>query len=214
MNAEEQPKLPKRRYSKHGLTRLKRAVTGVNAHVIDRRTSLGKALAQWRADLVEDLGGQEAVSTQQLALIDLAARSKLLLDSIDAWLLVQPSLVDKRKRALLSVIQQRKGLADSLALYLDKLGLKRQARPAKSLAEYMTEKYGGQQPVRPDDSSTGLDAEYRRASSNGKTLPPRGIEASPKSDHSLNLNSEGALSGNRSPNPPEDIPDKERSDAS
>jgi hypothetical protein len=40
----------------------------------------------WPRDLVADLGSD--ISTQQSALIDLAVKSKLLLDSIDAWLLV------------------------------------------------------------------------------------------------------------------------------
>src|SRR5678816_4577929 len=72
----------------HGLTVLKRAVNGLGNRVIDKRTATGKALAKWRADLIQDLGAD--VSTQQEALIDLAVKSKLLLDSIDTWLLTQP----------------------------------------------------------------------------------------------------------------------------
>jgi len=44
-------------------------------------------LAKWRADLIADLGGTDEISTQQSALVDLAVKSKLLLDSIDNWLL-------------------------------------------------------------------------------------------------------------------------------
>lgn len=66
-----------RNYSKHGLARLKRAIRAVGGRVIDRRTTLGRELAQWRADLVTDLGGPRAVSTQQAALVDLAVKSKL-----------------------------------------------------------------------------------------------------------------------------------------
>src|SRR5215467_3950191 len=54
---------PRRPYSRHGLTVLKRAVKGLGGRVVDRRTALGKALAQWRAELINDLGGPEAVST-------------------------------------------------------------------------------------------------------------------------------------------------------
>src|SRR5262245_55533943 len=39
------------------------------------RTALGKALAQWRAELINDLGGPEAVSTQEVAVVDLAVRT-------------------------------------------------------------------------------------------------------------------------------------------
>ena len=40
--------------------------------------ALGRALHQWRTSLVADLGGPDAVSTQQLALLDLAVCSELL----------------------------------------------------------------------------------------------------------------------------------------
>src|SRR2546422_775484 len=81
----------RRTYSRHGLVTLKATLRALGPRVIDRRTRMGRALAAWRADLVRDLGGD--VTTAQTALVDLAVRTKLLLDSIDAWLLVQPSLV-------------------------------------------------------------------------------------------------------------------------
>src|SRR5215217_6446537 len=89
----------RRTYSKHGLTVLKRAVNGLGNRVIDKRTATGKALAKWRADLIADLGGDDDISTQKSALVDLAVRSKLLLDSIDTWLLTQPTLVNLRKQS-------------------------------------------------------------------------------------------------------------------
>jgi len=83
-------------------------VNRLGGRVIEMRTTLGKALAQWRADVVADLGGRDAISTQQAAVIDVAAKTRLLLDSIDAWLLIQPvSLVDRRRRALLPVVRER-----------------------------------------------------------------------------------------------------------
>lgn len=111
MNPARSLPKPPRTYSKHGLTTLKRAVNGLGGRTIDMRTTLGKALAQWRADLVADLGGRDAISTQQAAVIDLAVKTKLLLDSIDAWLLTQPvSLVDRRRRALIPVVRERQQL--------------------------------------------------------------------------------------------------------
>ena len=98
---------------------------GLGRREIDQRTTLGKALAQWRRELVADLGGKEAVSAQQIALIELAAGTKLLLDSIDAWLLKQPSLVNARRRAVLPIVLQRQQLADSLARALMQLGAER-----------------------------------------------------------------------------------------
>jgi len=110
----------------HGLTVLKHAVNGLGNRVIDRRTVTGKALAKWRLDLIQDLGGD--VSTQQSAFVDLAVKSKLLLDSIDTWLLVQPSLINQRKNSLLPVVRERQTLADGLARYLPQLGLERRKK--------------------------------------------------------------------------------------
>ena len=127
MRTRSSKKVP-RTYSKHGLTRLKVAVKDLGGRVIDGRTALGKSLARWRAGLLQDLGGSEAVSIQELAVVDLAVKTKLLLDSVDAWLLTQPSLVNARKRALLPVVLQRQQLADALARYMAQLGLKRRAK--------------------------------------------------------------------------------------
>lgn len=113
---------------RHGLTRLKAAVRGLGGRVVDRRTTLGKALAEWRQQLIQDLGGPDGVSTQERAIVELAVRTKLLLDSVDAWLLTQPSLVNKRARALLPVVRERQQLADALARYLALLGLERRRR--------------------------------------------------------------------------------------
>jgi hypothetical protein len=113
---------------RHGLTRLKAVVRGLGGRVIDRRTTLGKALAEWRQELIQDLGGPESVSTQARAIVELAVKTKLLLDSVDAWLLTQPSLINKRARALLPVVRERQQLADSLARYLTLLGLELRRR--------------------------------------------------------------------------------------
>ena len=76
--------------------------------------------------MIADLAGD--VSTQQSAMIDLCVKSKLMLDSIDAWLLTQPSLINKRKKTVLPVVRERQALADGLARYLAQLGLHRTQR--------------------------------------------------------------------------------------
>ncbi len=126
---------------RHGLTVLRHAVRKLGGRVIDRRTSLGRALARWRAELIDDLGGRDAISTQQAAVVELAVTTKLLLDSIDAWLLTQPSLVNVRKRALLPVVRERTQLADALARYLGQLGLERRAPNITDLSTYLSQHY-------------------------------------------------------------------------
>ena len=113
---------------KHGLTTLLAATAKLGARAIDGRSSLGYALRKWRRELVNDLGGDDNISTQKSALIDLAVKSKLLIDSVDVWLLAQPSLVNKRKKSLLPVVLQRQTLADGFARYLSQLGLDRKVK--------------------------------------------------------------------------------------
>jgi hypothetical protein len=83
----------------------------LGSNAIDKRTTLGKALGKWRADLVADLGGADAISTQESALVDLAVKSKLLLDSVDTWLLTQKSLVNAKKKTILPVVRERQTLS-------------------------------------------------------------------------------------------------------
>jgi hypothetical protein len=104
---------------------------------IDRRTSVGRALYAWRDELIADMGGEEAVTAQQRVVLDLAMRTKLMVDSIDHWMLEQPSLVIKRKRALIPAVRERQRLADSLAKYMSLLGLERREAPAPDFHEYV-----------------------------------------------------------------------------
>jgi hypothetical protein len=143
----------------HGLYALQRRVKERGLRAIDGRSAVGRALSQWRSDLIRDLGGEASVSTQQSALVDLAVKSKLLLDSIDGWLLQQRSLVNARKRALLPVVRERTQLADSLAKYLTLLGLERRAKPLPTLQDLLAQgKDGDREP-------------YGKAASDGESAP-------------------------------------------
>src|SRR6516162_7958000 len=121
---------------KHGLNSLKKAWSQLGNRALDGRSPAAIAIRRWRAELIADVGGDDAVSTQQLAIVDLAGKQKLLLDSIDTWLLAQPSLINARKRMLLPVVQQRQQLADALARYLGQLGLEHRRR-VKTLQEVL-----------------------------------------------------------------------------
>jgi hypothetical protein len=61
-------------------------------------------------------------------IVELAARNKFLLDSIDNWLRGQPSLVIEQTKSLIPVVRERQALSDGLAKYLALLGLKRSPR--------------------------------------------------------------------------------------
>jgi len=119
------------------LTALKRVVSARGIDGLDARTTAVRAVNEWRTALVNDLGGEQAISTQKAALVDAASRTMLLLNHVDAYLLEQRSLVNKRKRSLWPVVRERQSLCDSLARLLGQLGLERREKPIKSLQEHL-----------------------------------------------------------------------------
>ena len=143
-----------------GLVTLKRAVRELGGRVIDGRTSVGKQLAAWRANLLCDLGGD--ISTQQAAIVELAVRTKLILDSIDAWLLTQRTLVLARRKSLLPAVRERMQLSDALARYLGQLGLERRKQDVPDLASYLAKRRDSDQGVRSPESASRSDRPPRR----------------------------------------------------
>ena len=63
---------------RHGLNPLKRTLYTLGNRALDKRTVAGRALVEWRDDLIRDLGGD--VSTQQDAIISLATKGPAVLD--------------------------------------------------------------------------------------------------------------------------------------
>jgi transposase InsO family protein len=136
------PGKPARPSPRAGLRALTTAVNLRGLRAISGRTYAGRALRRWRSELEVDLGGADALSAQQRALVDQACRTRLLLDSIDAWLLEQQSIVDKRHRRVVPIVRERKAMALQLANVLAMLGLARQAPPAPGLADVLGGKGG------------------------------------------------------------------------
>ena len=87
-------------------------VDGLDA--VDKRSGPARLLLEWRRDLVADLGGEAAVTAQQRALVEVATRTKLYVDHLDAFLMQQRSLINKTRKTGLPVLLQRQQLAGSL----------------------------------------------------------------------------------------------------
>lgn len=137
MNAPKHP----RPYLRSGVYTLKRAVQTLGSRALPpRRTALGRELREWRDALVADLGGPEAISTQHAALVDLAVRTKLLVDSVDAYVLAMPSPVNRQRRCLHPVVRERASLVNQLQSILRDLGLERRAHPVPDLTSYLATK--------------------------------------------------------------------------
>ncbi len=130
----------RRAYSRHGLYALKARVKVRGFQAIDRRTAAARALLAWRAELIVDLGGEDAISTQQRTVVELAATTKLYLDSVDVWIMEHGNLINARKRAVLPVVKDRMQLADALVRYLPALGLQRRAKQVPDLGSYVAGK--------------------------------------------------------------------------
>lgn len=94
------------------------------------------------------LGGEAAVSAQQVALVEIATRTKLYIDHLDAFLMEQHSLVNAKRKAVLPALRERQSLADSLARILGQLGLERRQAPPKSLEQYLAERAEAKMPER------------------------------------------------------------------
>jgi chorismate mutase len=134
---------PKRRskatrgYQRHGLTVAKQALKTWGdrqlEQALDGRTGVAKSLAAWKAALIDDLGGEDQVSAQQRTLIDLAVRTRFLLDGVDGWIFEQQAkhgpafIINKRSRQLFRIVSERQSLANALASYMNQLGLERVA---------------------------------------------------------------------------------------
>jgi len=149
---------------RHGLNAAMARVKLRGFRAIDRRTVAARETLAFRSDLIAALGGADRLSPQRRRFVDLASRANLLLDHVDAWLLEQQSLVNRRSRSLLPVLIQRQAIADHLIRILDKLGLDRVPQPLPTLAEVL----------RPGDASAGAARSSERPSAvPSRQLPPR-----------------------------------------
>src|SRR5574337_1001713 len=92
-----------------GLNALKARVKVKGLQAIDRRTAAARALLDWRRELLADLGGEPRVSAAQRALVELAVRTRLYIDHVDAHLMEMGSLVSRRGR-LKPLVEQRQRL--------------------------------------------------------------------------------------------------------
>ena len=147
-----------------GLRALKSRVTVRGLAAIDRRTTAARTLLDFRRELLDDLGGEHRISAARLALVEMAVRSRLYLDHVDAFLMAQPTLIIKRARLrgrLLPLVEQRQRLAESLARLLGQLGLERRTPEPLDLREYLSRRTASDitPTARPRDASRDSESE-------------------------------------------------------
>jgi len=144
--------------TQHGLKALQGRVRakGIEASV-DRRSSGYRSMAAFRDSLVEDLGGD--LSTQRVALVDLASRCWLYLSQVDSWLMSQDSILQGRGRqkTLLPVLRERNQLASHFESLMSRLGLEKQRAEPVSLSSYLKNRYGAEKPPSVDAEGQATD---------------------------------------------------------
>jgi len=109
--------------------------------VVDGRMHSARVVKRWQRLLTNDLGGPGSLTTAQATLIELATRTRLVLEHVDAYLLTKKSLLNKRQGKLLPVVMDRMKVSDTLTRQLLALGLERKSKTIPALASYVGERY-------------------------------------------------------------------------
>ena len=145
--------------------------------VLDRRTLAARHLLDWRAELLDDLGGEATTSAAQRALVEVATRTKLYLDHVDAVLMAQDSLIVKRTRRrhhLMPLVEQRQRIADSLVRTLTQLGLERRQKRSVDLNQYLAQRARPPVPAsdsKPTEGALHVDDDVREIDPDGHAGP-------------------------------------------
>ena len=132
------------RHVSHGLRAMQRAMGELcdSDDWLEALGPLGEAVRDWQKDLVNDLGGEDAISAQQRVVINTASKTMVLLASVDDYLL-RTSFIDRRKKRLRPIVQQRMAMADGLSRAMSLLGLDKKTPPAVDLKSYLEAKAQG-----------------------------------------------------------------------
>jgi hypothetical protein len=173
--------MPGGRPSRHGLKALKGRVMVRGLASVDMRSAAAQALFAWRGELLAALGGKEHVSPQKAALIETCVRTRLFIDHVDAFLLEQHSLINRKKKSILPILRERTQLCDSLTKTLCHLGLER-VEVVPSIDDYWEKKRAAQEVA--DEEQTQPEPPERRQPGIGSD------EVHDGDDHSPNLGNE------------------------
>lgn len=104
---------------------------GVERAVYEHDRKLSHALKRERDVLIEEMGGADVVQPSVLALIDMAIRTKMLVDTVDALLIeIGARIINRRKKIAYPLLKQRSELA---AEYTNQLRTLREFKTATDI---------------------------------------------------------------------------------
>jgi hypothetical protein len=153
--------------NRHGLPALKRRVGLDGLDAFDLRSAAARRMIDWRDELVSALGGQENVTPQEYALLEMLIKTRLLLEHVDAYILGLTSLVNRKKHAMKPIVRERLTLVDTCSRLLSQLGLKRREKPIPDLEDFLRKPYN----EKSNEEPTAMNPEE-------ETARPEAIDAS------------------------------------
>ena len=174
MKPARTPQKRPRKYQKHGLHGAQRALSKRGISALDGRSAIARAVRDWRAAVASDLGGDELLSQQQRTLLDVAAQDVVLLTVADGWLRENAEkIVNRRRRALVPLVEQRLKVASHLTGLLKDLGLERKAKVIPSLVEHLR-RYDQEPPGATQRIEDGGEAVPRPSRASAAVATPSG----------------------------------------
>ncbi len=142
--------MAKRKYTKSGLTALKRKVQVAGMEAVDRRYGAARRLAAMRLSHEEALGGAAAMSPMQHVVLDTLLMERLIWSAYGRFLYQHRSqLVTGKRRIPYEYVQQFLKIGAQVVQHEAVLvGLEQPAAPTPVLADYLRERYGTPKRVR------------------------------------------------------------------
>ncbi|MBI4443165.1 MAG: hypothetical protein HY649_07300 [Acidobacteria bacterium] len=129
-----------RAYVKHVAYKRKAEILQHIGRQLDRRRALDRAVLEWEAAVIAELGGEQNLTTLQVGILRALAWDRLFLDSAAAAL-AGMSLVNKRDRRFYRVVLERAQLEDFLCppgghAWPEVLRMKRSAKRSMSIIDF------------------------------------------------------------------------------
>src|SRR5215831_7517211 len=122
----------------HGYYRRKIQLEAVSFDDLNFSSSGGEQLRKRFIELLNHCGGEQFVSAVRRRLIERVVFTEYQLDCLDLYLVeLGPRIVNRCKRTLIPIIQERDALGSTLTKLYDQIGLDPTKPPIPTLAECM-----------------------------------------------------------------------------
>lgn len=103
---------------------------------------LGRPLQEWVDGVIDSFGGETRITPQKKSAIILAAKSLLIVECVDRYLFSLPSIINRSRREVFSIVLQRKELVSAFGRQLADIGMNKLNEESDSLMEKLAERYG------------------------------------------------------------------------